>query len=136
MRYHLEIVEFIHVRQHVQLWENGCTCHLTDCVVCRTVSQVFTCVLVICILTCCGVNVCTVQKEAGIAQLVECPTEKPGAILTWVRVPSAAGDVCSQSQLPVQTLLVLRCPYSPCVTSPASTSVRTLKIPNAGSHNS
>ena len=27
-----------------------------------------------------------------IAQLVECLTEKPGAILTWVRVPGAARD--------------------------------------------
>ena len=36
------------------------------------------------------------------------------------------------SQLPVQTLL--RCPYSPRVQSHAPTSVRTLKIPNTGSH--
>ena len=28
----------------------------------------------------------------GITQLVQRPTEKPGAILTQVRVPSAAGD--------------------------------------------
>ena len=41
--------------------------------------------------------------------------------------------VCfSQSQHSVQALL--RCPYSPCVQSHASTSVRTLKIPNTGSH--
>ena len=31
-------------------------------------------------------------SAAGIAQLVECLTEKPGAILTWVRVPSTAKD--------------------------------------------
>ena len=36
------------------------------------------------------------------------------------------------SRLPVQTLL--RCPYSPCVQPHASTSVRTLKIPNAGGY--
>ena len=65
------------------------------------------------------------------AQLVERPTEKPGAILTRVRVPGVARDFCP-SQLPVQTLL--RCPYSPRVQSHASTSERTLKIPNAGSH--
>ena len=28
----------------------------------------------------------------GIAQLVECPTEKPAVILTWVRVPDVARD--------------------------------------------
>ena len=40
----------------------------------------------------------------GIAQLVERPTEKPGAILTQVRVLSAAWDfLLSQSELPVQT---------------------------------
>ena len=38
----------------------------------------------------------------------------------------------SQTQFPVQTLV--RCPYSPCVWSHASTSVRTLTIPNTGSH--
>ena len=70
-------------------------------------------------------------QGAGIAQLVERLTEKPGAILTRVRVPSAARDF-SPSQLPVQTLL--RRPYSPCVQSLASTSERTLKIPNTGSH--
>ena len=31
-------------------------------------------------------------EKAGIAQLVERPTEKPGAILTLVRVPGAARD--------------------------------------------
>ena len=42
--------------------------------------------------------------EISIAQLIERPTEKPGAILSRVRVPGAARDFFSQSQLPVQTL--------------------------------
>ena len=67
----------------------------------------------------------------GIAQLVERPTEKPGAILRRVRTSGAARDF-SPSQLPVQTLL--RCPHSPGVKSHASISMRTLKIPNTGSH--
>ena len=46
---------------------------------------------------------------AGIVQWVERPTEKPGAILTRVRVPGAAIFIYfSPSQLPLQTLLVLR----------------------------
>ena len=45
-----------------------------------------------------------------IAQRVERPTEKPGAILTRVRVSGAARDFFSQSQLSMQTLW--RCPYS------------------------
>ena len=65
----------------------------------------------------------------GIAQLVECPTENPGTVLTQVRVPSVA-RFFSLSQFPGQT--VLRCPYSLCVQSHASTSVRTLKFPNTG----
>ena len=66
-----------------------------------------------------------------IIQLVERPTETPGAILTRVRVPLEARDV-SPSRLPVQT--DLRCPYNHCVKSHATTSVRTLKTPNTGSH--
>jgi len=34
----------------------------------------------------------TVIEGAGIAQFAERPTERPGAILTRVRVPGAAGD--------------------------------------------
>ena len=60
---------------------------------------------------------------ARIAQLVERPTEKPGAMLTGVRVPCASWDFffffffffLSPSQLSVQTLLP--CPYSPRVKS-------------------
>ena len=44
----------------------------------------------------------------GMAQWVQCPTEKPGAILTQGRLLGVARDF-SSSQLPVQT--VLRCPY-------------------------
>ena len=40
----------------------------------------------------------------GIVQLVDCPTEKPGAVLTWVRVLGALRDFFSQSQFPVQTV--------------------------------
>ena len=67
------------------------------------------------------------KSDGGMAaQLVERSTEKPGAILlVWQ-------GIFHPSQLSVLTLL--RCPYSPCVLSPASTSTCTLKIPNAGSH--
>ena len=66
--------------------------------------------------------------RAVIAQSVECTTEKPGAILTWVRVPGVANKKkFLLGQLSVQTLL--RCPYSPRVQSHASTPVCTLKIP-------
>ena len=46
----------------------------------------------------------------GTAELVVHATEKPGAILTRVRLPGAARDF-SPSQLPVHTLL--RCPTTP-----------------------
>ena len=42
---------------------------------------------------------------AGIAQLVVCPIEKPGATPTQVRIPCAAIAV-SHSQLPAQTATV------------------------------
>ena len=54
---------------------------------------------------------------AGMSQLLQRRTEKPGAILTWVRIPSAARDFYPYSQLSMQTLL--RCPYSPRVRSRA-----------------
>ena len=69
---------------------------------------------------------------AEIAQLVERPTEKPGAIPTRVRIPGAARDVYSKRKLPVLTHL--RCSCSPRVQSLASTSVCTVKIPSTGSH--
>ena len=77
------------------------------------------------------------DKNEGEAQLVELSIEKPGAILTRVRVPGAAMDFFTlfffaQRQLPVQT--VLRCPYSPRVQSHASTSVRTLQTPYLDNH--
>ena len=73
-----------------------------------------------------------VSAGAGIAQLVERPTENTGAVLTRVRVPDAAKVFLSQSQL--SAFSALRCPYSPRVQSLASTSVYTLKILNTGSH--
>ncbi len=69
---------------------------------------------------------------AGMSQVLQRRTEKPGAIVTWVRIPSAARDFSPYSQLSMQTLW--RCPYSPRVRARASTSVRTLKIPNTGNH--
>ena len=66
-----------------------------------------------------------------MAQLVERPTEKPGVILTRVRVLCAARD--SAPRVDFQCTL-LRCPYSPRVQSHASASVCMLKIPNTGSY--
>ena len=64
---------------------------------------------------------------AGIAQLVERRTEKPGLNTDEGSSPRCGKDFfSSHSQLPVQTLL--RCPYSPSVQSRAPTFVRTLKI--------
>ena len=59
-----------------------------------------------------------------IVQFVEHQTQKPGALLTWVRFPGVTRDF-SPSQLPVQTLLqCLYCPPPPpppcsiaCITS-------------------
>ena len=67
------------------------------------------------------------QWGAWIAQLVERPTEKPGAILTHVLVPGAAKDF--SPRIDFQCRLSLRCPHSPRVQSHSATSVRTLKIP-------
>ena len=67
---------------------------------------------------------CTVTVTE-IAHSVERPTQKPGTILTRVRVPGAARDF----SLSVQTLLL--CPYSPRVQSHTSASGRA---PNTGSH--
>ena len=52
-----------------------------------------------------GVNIWQLVAFAskGIAQLVERPTKKPGAILTRVRIPGEVRKLFSQSQLPVQT---------------------------------
>ena len=48
-----------------------------------------------------------------IVQFVEHQTQKPGALLTWVRFPGVTRDF-SSSQLPVQTLLqCLYCPLPP-----------------------
>ena len=99
------------------------------------------------------------SKGGGDSSVVRAPaTEKPGALLTQVRVPNAGWDfsprvnfqcglsqsqlpvqTVSQSQLPVQTVsqsqlpvqTVLRCACSPRVRSRAPTYVRKLEIPIA-----
>ena len=71
------------------------------------------------------------ENRSPTAQLAQRPTEKPGAILTRVRVPGGARDL-SPSHLSIQTLL--RYSHSPRVQSHASTSVSTLKTPSTGSH--
>ena len=69
-----------------------------------------------------------VCAEGQITQLVQRRIEKPGAILTRVRIPDAIRDL-SPSQLPVPVLL---CSYSPLVQSHASRFVCSLKIPHNG----
>ena len=70
------------------------------------------------------------MSGGGIAQLVECPTEKPGALLKRVRVPAAARELSPK--------INFRCrlAYGVCVSvqSHASAAVHALKIPNIGSH--
>ena len=62
------------------------------------------------------------------AQLVERPIEKPGTILTRVRVPRAA------RYFSPRVSFSYGCPYNRCVQWHASTSVCTLKIPSTGSY--
>ena len=76
-------------------------------------------------VSCCPVNRIT---GPGTALLVEHPTEKPGAILTRVRVPGAAKDF--PPRVNFQCILT----YNLLQPSHASTSVGTLKIRNASSH--
>ena len=66
------------------------------------------------------------ENRSPTAQLAQRPTEKPGAILTRVRVPGGARDL-SPSHLSIQTLL--RYSHSPRVQWHVSTSVSTLKPP-------
>ena len=81
-------------------------------------------------------TICFRKVEITVAQWVERSTERPGAILTRVRVPVRQGTYgkgfFSQSQLSVQTLF--RHPFSPCMQSHASTCVRKLTVPNIGIH--
>ena len=65
------------------------------------------------------------QQAAGTAHLLKRNSDAGSSL-------RCGKGFFSRSQLPLQTLL--RCPYSPCVQSHASTSVRTLKIPNTGNH--
>ena len=69
----------------------------------------------------------------GTAQLVEHLAEKPGTILTGVRVPRVARDVLPLPESTSSADFYGVCP-APSVQSHASTSVHTLKIPNPGSH--
>ena len=76
-------------------------------------------------------HTCWLYKDgAGMAQLVACPTEKPGTIPTWVRVPGVTRDfsprVNFQCRLSYSVWAALVCYH-------VSASVRTLKIPNTGS---
>ena len=64
-----------------------------------------------------------------MAQLVECPTEKPGTILMWVRVSGAARDF--PPRVHFQCRLSYNVSTDPVCKSDASTSVCTLKIPNS-----
>ena len=72
------------------------------------------------------------QKPAGITQLVERTAEKPGAIVTRVRVPGAANNFFPRVNF--QCKLSYGVHTAPQVQSHTSTSVRTVKIPNTGSH--
>ena len=66
-----------------------------------------------------------------IVQWVERPTEKPGTILTRVRVPGEARDFSAKVNIQC------RLSYGVCtagVQSRSSRPVRTLKIPNTGIH--
>ena len=59
------------------------------------------------------------------------PTEKPGIILTRVRVPDAARDFSPRVNF---QCIFLRCLYIPRVQLHAPTAVRTLKTPSTRSH--
>ena len=65
------------------------------------------------------------RSKAGIAQFVERPTEKPGAIRTRVRIPGAAKNFSPRANFQCR---LLQCPYCRRVQSHASTIARTLKI--------
>ena len=67
----------------------------------------------------------------GIDQLVERPSEKPSAILTRVRVPDAATAFSPRVNFQCRLCYDV---YAAPMYNHASTSVRTFKIPNIGSH--
>ena len=67
-----------------------------------------------------------------IPQLVKHPTEKPGAVVSRVRVDGAARYFSPTVSLQCRLSYGVRA--APRVQSYASTSGRTLKIPNTGSH--
>ena len=68
---------------------------------------------------------------AGIAQLIGCPGEKPGAILMRFESPVRLGIFLPGSTSSADSYGVRTAPR---VQSHASTSERTLKIPITGSH--
>ena len=85
---------------------------------------------IICVSVLLAISLSLIERwGVGANPLVEHPTETPGAILTQVRVPSAASD----SPLPPVNFLC-RLSYGIRVQLHASTSVHTLKIPNTASH--
>jgi len=67
----------------------------------------------------------------GIEQLVERPSEKPSAILKRVRVPDAATAFSPRVNFQCRLSYDV---YAAPMYNQASTSVRTFKIPNIGSH--
>ena len=71
------------------------------------------------------------RAGVGVAQLVECLTEKPGTILMHIWVPGAARVFLPQAPSSANSLTVS---VTPRAQSHATTSVRMLKIPNTGSH--
>ena len=74
---------------------------------------------------------CQYRLPGRIAQRVERQTEKPGAILTRVRVPGAAWDFCSLSAFSVDFLTVSVQPKCAATCINICTHVN---IPNTGSH--
>ena len=78
-----------------------------------------------------GLTCAAFRNSAGIAQLVGRPTEKPGAILTLVRVPGAARDFSPrasfQCRLPYGVRAAPEC-------NRMHQHTRTFKIPNTGRH--
>ena len=78
-----------------------------------------------------GLTCAAFSNSAGIAQSIEHPTEKPGAILTRVRIPGAARDFSPRANF--------QCKLSYGVSTAHECNrihqhTRTFKIPNTDSH--
>ena len=65
--------------------------------------------------------------------MVERPAEKPGAILTRVRIPGAARDLSPRVSFQCKLSYGVRA--APVCNRMQRTSVCTLKVPNTGGHN-